>query len=81
MTNWEGPPLRMLDSQVLVHMHKGRRAMENGFTIASLSAQEFLLSYGSDLRHPRYYLPLRMGPHYCRSRYHRNATKTKRGLQ
>jgi predicted nucleic acid-binding protein len=55
----------MLDSQVLVHMHKGRRGSESGFTIASVSAQEFLLSYGLDPKHPSYYLPLRMGPYHA----------------
>lgn len=47
--------MRMLDTQVLVHMQSGRRPAPIQGAIASVAAKEFLIAYGNKSDRERYY--------------------------
>lgn len=47
--------MRMLDTNVLVHMQSGRRAAPIQGAIASVAAKEFLIAYGNKPDRERYY--------------------------
>lgn len=51
--------MRMIDTQILVHMKAGRRAVPIEGAVASVSAKEFLIMYGQQANRDRYYLSLR----------------------
>lgn len=47
--------MRMLDTQILVHMKAGRRPPPRSGAIASVAAKEFLIAYGAEPDRERYY--------------------------
>lgn len=47
--------MRMLDTQILVHMQAGRRPELRSGAIASVAAKEFLIAYGTEPDRERYY--------------------------
>lgn len=55
--------MRMIDTQILIHMASGRREPIFDAALASVSANEFLRAYGPDPTRARYYVPLRLGIH------------------
>ena len=55
--------MRMIDTQILVHMNAGRRPLPIEAAVASVSVKEFLVMYGQQASRDRYYLGLRLGMH------------------
>lgn len=60
--------MRMIDTQILVHMHAGRREAPTSGAIASVAAKEFLIAYGPGPDRERYYPrpALAWGPQHFR---------------
>jgi len=55
--------MRMVDTQILVHMQAGRRPAPIETVITSVSAKEYLIMYSNKPDRDRYYVPLLLGRH------------------
>jgi len=55
--------MRMVDTQILIHIEAGRRPLPSGGALASVAAKEFLLMYGPHAKRDRYYIPVTSGRH------------------
>jgi hypothetical protein len=55
--------MRIVDTQILVHMQAGRRPAPLDVAITSVSAKEYLIMYSNKPDRDRYYVPLRLGRH------------------